>query len=181
MQRFGAVWIGLLLGAGATVVAAHVGLRALRHRIDCGEHPPAFAPAFAPALATEVVFDFPDDRLLFVPLEAARVFTTACVGYACRPSPLAAAFRDVLWRPDPEAAFVQLVEQGAPGARLFGLCGLRTIGSPRSSSYLSAARTDDRLVGFMAGCGFRMTTVMAALDDPRFARACRELSDLWKD
>jgi hypothetical protein len=160
-SRSVARWLLVAIGSVATLLAVTVGLSALRewraeHEADSAERLFGDGPS-TPGL------------------KQSKVFTSPLVGYGGERSPVAAEFMRVLGAPSAEDTFVDLVEHGAPGAGLYGICGLSILNSKRLPRYSIA--TDDREVAMMDGCSMSVTRVQAALQAETYQSICAQLGN----
>jgi hypothetical protein len=77
-----------------------------------------------------------------------------------------------------EERLVDLVVHGSAGGRLYGLCGLKLLGSPRLDAAAAlVSQRDDRPVKVTSGCTFRIITPADAIQGSPFWDAC----DLWNE
>lgn len=92
--------------------------------------------------------------------------------------PATKEFRGLRSRADAEAVFTEMSELGGPGARLYGLCGLKSLGSKRLSSLVSSAATDERWVGLHGGgCPIFRHRIQDAVREPEFWQICERILD----
>lgn len=89
-----------------------------------------------------------------------------------------AEFRHLLANAEAETVFSEMAAHGAPGARLFGICGLKALGSKRLASVVSSAELDERQVWLHSGgCVIEGRTVREAVRDRRFWQICQAIVD----
>jgi hypothetical protein len=164
MKRSLGRWTAIAVGATATIGSAVIGLANLQRR----------SHKEAPAYSFQYFLD--EDRL-HASLMDSEVFSSPRVGYAGAPPPVASEFLGLLADARAQEKFMELVAQGAPGGRLYGLCGLRLIGSKRLGGDPSfVARWDNRRVAIMRGCSLSVTTPRKVVQSPDFENVC----NLWK-
>jgi hypothetical protein len=163
MKRSLGAWTAIAVGVTATIGSAAIGLANLQRR----SHKEASTYSFQ---------YFLDEDRLHAPLMESEVFSSPRVGYAGDPPAVAAEFLGLVADARAEERFMELVARGAPGGLLYGLCGLRIVGSKRLGDDPSfVARWDDRRVALMRGCGLSVTTPRKVVQSPDFENVC----DLW--
>ena len=160
------IWSFLLIGTSATVLSMTVGLTELLRERGVSD-----------ATRNAFLSDLLNGDFTSVPLQHSKVVTTRRIGYAGAPSPLATEFVGILRTPKAEDILAQLAEHGSAGARLYALCGLTTIRSPKLPRYLSLASTDAEVVALIDGCSMSVTRVKDAAISRYFWRECEKLVD----
>jgi hypothetical protein len=164
MKRPLATWIAIAVGLMTTIGAGAIGLARLRQRSHETDD-------------SHAVRHFIEKDRLLAPLMDSEIFSSPRVGYAGDPPQVAPEFLGLLEDARAEEKLMELVARGAPGARLYGLCGLRIVGSNRLGDDPSfVARQDDRRVALARGCGLSVTTPRQVVQSGDFENVC----ELWR-
>ena len=163
MKRSLGAWTAIAVGVTATIGSAAIGLANL-HRRSRKEAP------------SETFQYFLGEDRLRAALMDTEIFSSPRIGYAGDPPQVASEFLGLLADARAEDRFIELVAQGAPGGLLYGLCGLRIVGSKRLGDDPFFVRWDDRRVALMRGCSLSVTTPRRVVQSPDFENVC----DLWR-
>jgi hypothetical protein len=164
MKRSLGVWSAIAVGLAATITSAAIGLANLRRRSHEEARPYSFQ------------YYLEKDRL-HAPLMDSEIFSSPRVGYAGDPPRVASEFLRLLEDARAEDKLIELIAQGAPGGRLYGLGGLRIVGSKRLGDDPSwVGRWDNRRVALMDGCGLSVTTPRKVVESGEFENIC----ELWR-
>lgn len=124
---------------------------------------------------------FQREARLRAPLQNAEVSSSLCVGIAGTSSPLAYEFVRLLGEPDAERAFVDLLDRGAPGARLYALCGLTVLKTTDIAAHRALVEVDHRDVAIMQGCSLSVVSIREAATSAQVQAMCDELVEVKRE
>lgn len=110
-----------------------------------------------------------------LPLEESRCFRNSLRGAGQVTSERVEEFRRILRDATAEETFAHLANIGPGGARLYGLCGLKTLRSTQLSHYMTVAAADEQNVALRSGCTIHVERVREAVRDPGFWAMCETL------
>jgi|SRR5579871_1611995 len=156
-------WPWIVLGTTLTLVSMGVGLSLLR-----------YAAGYRGA-SDEERWMAENPGAWELPMQRSTLFEGYVKAYPDGRSPHGAELRRAL-REGGEATFARMARLGPPGARLYGLCGLRALGSARLPDSLALAAADERRVALVYGCSLWVREVREAVQSPGFWAMCDDLA-----
>jgi hypothetical protein len=137
-------WLAVATGTAATWGMAVVGWGALQRSLGADRDTWEY---------------FLDEGRLAAPIGETEFFSSPRAGHSGAMPHVAPEFLGLLADERAEEKLEQLVFAGAPGARVYGLCGLRILGSHRLGlDSWSVARSDHRRVALAEGGSLSVTT-----------------------